>query len=365
MNEKSMLLLRELKQNLTQIFTSESVKQNRTLRDSGMTNSLLLSLENILCHGLKSPFLSFFSGPASPWPWIEGLPQSLPKTDALMADLNAACGTVTAPFAKVRLFLRFVLNAGCIHECMQALCWNQALTASHYEIESIIRDPNMQFAFLSRLEPLEVIQFDLETLSIAPILARPDYWRTIDFSAPEKQEPKTIVISRKNRYQKKKVSAEAAAAAKEAINKAQMEAQSQTAGSEPQTAPQTQPVSAPQAPATPSQSSVEKDPATVIQEKQRAAQSILESLIVEEEERRKLAVEMAKRQEEEDKIRRDAEEAARKKREELEKVRLAQEYVEEESMLVQQMEEMKTVQARWEQQLDTIQHDFDEVLNSA
>ena len=93
----------------------------------------------------------------------------------------AAAGSVTSPMARTRLFLRFALNTGALHDCLQALCWNRALCAANYEPDAIVRDENMQFAFLSRLEPLEVITFGLETLSIAPFLARPDYWRTVNF----------------------------------------------------------------------------------------------------------------------------------------------------------------------------------------
>ena len=183
MEEKSMLLLRELKETLAQVFGCQSVLEGRPLQDCGITNSLLHALENVLCHGLKTSSLrSFFGGAATPWPWIEGLPASLPDTDALLADIAAAAGSVTAPIARTRLFLRLALNTGALHDCLQALCWNQALCAANYEPHAIVRDTNMQFAFLSRLEPLEVIAFDLETLSIAPILARADYWRTVDFN---------------------------------------------------------------------------------------------------------------------------------------------------------------------------------------
>lgn len=183
MEEKSMLLLRELKETLAQVFGCKSVLEGRPLQDCGLTNSLLLALENVLCHGLKTRSLrSFFGGPATPWPWIEGLPASLPDTDALLADVAAAAGSITSQIARTRLFLRLALNTGALHDCLQALCWNQALCAANYEPHAIVRDANMQFAFLSRLEPLEVIAFELETLSIAPILARADYWRTVDFN---------------------------------------------------------------------------------------------------------------------------------------------------------------------------------------
>lgn len=191
-------LLRDLKSTISELVQSPLLTTgDGVIPDCAYANRLLFTLENIINHGFQyntSFFRMFTGGSASPFEWLERLPDCLPGTQYL---IDTAKNSTQSSIARVRIFFRLALNDKTIHECIRALSWDQKWTASHYREWSIMRNPMQLTSLITKLEPLSAIDFKLMTVELVVPLARADYWSVANLTLPQKteaQEDETAVI---------------------------------------------------------------------------------------------------------------------------------------------------------------------------
>eukprot|EP00727_Mastigamoeba_balamuthi_P011665 m51a1_g7120 hypothetical protein (252) ;mRNA; f:118416-126028 len=132
----------------------------------------LYVIENVLGYGLNN---LAWVGKTSLFEYFEHLPDCLPGT----ADvLEAVRRRSRSPAARTRIFIRTALNEGSFAEYMRALAWNTPLTQKYFDERSVLRSAAHNFVFVTRLESLKVLTFNLSLDE--PGLDHEDYWMGVN-----------------------------------------------------------------------------------------------------------------------------------------------------------------------------------------
>ena len=96
------------------------------------------------------------------WPYLKHLPSCLPSTGDFLESIKSN-KDVQTDLGRARCFIFFSLNQQSLSEFLESLRMDESLTCSFYSADSFWRDEDMVNIFLSLLNGLKAIQFQLDT----------------------------------------------------------------------------------------------------------------------------------------------------------------------------------------------------------
>ncbi|GAM19157.1 hypothetical protein SAMD00019534_023320 [Acytostelium subglobosum LB1] len=150
-------------------------------------------VERILSDGLKDVN---FIGQTYMWDFLQNIYKCLPNTKDVV-ELSKDCSKSAC--GRGRVFIRLALNDGALSGYLSALYYSQDIIKSYYKDSALFRNPEFASTFLSLLDSLSHINFNLVVKD--KDLDRPQYWEDVAMSLFDNSKALLQVLQKQQQQQ--------------------------------------------------------------------------------------------------------------------------------------------------------------------